>query len=231
MQLVSWNIQAEVCTTTTTDLFARKFTSYLEDLVLVGFKRVKLQLQVPQVPKSHSLQVKGGQFSTASRCYFTVTVWKKDTSPYLQSQWQEWTRCKDWKTGSWPQQCGRPLHGWAWRCCWTACPNCSKNRQKHQCQEEMWNWTTTLFLMSHRWGCLHHEFLVICHRSKERFVEKVPWDVLHHSSVACEDSLGIHNLPLFGNCADIPQAYSLQRAQTNVKKERKKRSNKWFVMW
>lgn len=71
------------------------------------------------------------------------------------------------------------------------------------------------------WGCLHHQFLVICHRSKERFVEKVPGDVLHHSSVACEDSLGIHNLPLFGNCADIPQAYSLQRAQRNVKKKEK----------
>lgn len=33
-----------------------KFISYLEDLVLVRFKRVELQLEVPQVPKSHGLQ-------------------------------------------------------------------------------------------------------------------------------------------------------------------------------
>lgn len=31
-------------------------TSYLEDLVLVRLKRVQLQLQVPQVPKSHGLK-------------------------------------------------------------------------------------------------------------------------------------------------------------------------------
>lgn len=81
----------------------------------------------PKEPQSAS---KRRPIQYSIKMLFTVTVWKKDASPYLQSQWQEWTRCKDWKTGSWPQQCGRPLHGWAWRCCWTACPNCSKNRQK-----------------------------------------------------------------------------------------------------
>lgn len=58
---------------------------------------------------------------------------------------------------------------------------------------------------------LHHKFLVIRHRSKERLVEQVPGDVLHHSGVACEDRFGVHNLPLFGNCADVPQTNSLKR--------------------
>lgn len=37
-------------------------TSYLEDLVLVRLKRVQLQLQVPQVPKSHGLKIKAVSF-------------------------------------------------------------------------------------------------------------------------------------------------------------------------
>lgn len=36
----------------------RRIFFYLEDLILVRLKRVQLQLQVSQVPKSHSLQNK-----------------------------------------------------------------------------------------------------------------------------------------------------------------------------
>lgn len=41
-----------------TILAQRPFLFYLEDLILVRLKRVQLQLQVSQVPKSHSLQKK-----------------------------------------------------------------------------------------------------------------------------------------------------------------------------
>lgn len=41
-------------------------------------------------------------------------------------------------------------------------------------------------------------------------MQEVPGDVLHNSSVACEDGLGIHNLSLFGNCANVPKTDSLQ---------------------
>lgn len=36
---------------------------------------------------------------------------KKRYRPCLQSQWLGWTRCRGWRTDSWPLQCGRPQHG------------------------------------------------------------------------------------------------------------------------
>lgn len=55
---------------------------------------------------------------------------KRAAPPYLQSQWPGWTRCRGWRTDSWPLQCERPLHGWASRYYWTACPSFTYNREK-----------------------------------------------------------------------------------------------------
>lgn len=50
----------------------------------------------------------------------------------------------------------------------------------------------------------HHEFLVIGHGAKERLVEQVPGDVLHHGGVAREDGLGVHYLSFLWHRADVP---------------------------
>lgn len=55
---------------------------------------------------------------------------KRAAPPYLQSQWPGWTRCRGWRTDSWPLQCERPLRDWAWRYYWTVCPSCTYNRGK-----------------------------------------------------------------------------------------------------
>lgn len=193
-------------------------------------ERVQLQLQVPQVPQSHSLKIKVVSFHWFKTLYkqdkistdpwtamCCVTGVQKADPLYLLSQWPVWTRCRDWRTGSWPQRCGRPLHGWAWRCCWTACPNCSKTkgtivREKVETEQQLC-FSQVISEVS-KYCCqveniLHHEFLVIGNRSKEWLMEQVPGDVLHHSSVACEDCLGVNNFSLLGHCADVPQAYSL----------------------
>lgn len=53
--------------------------------------------------------------------------------------------------------------------------------------------------------CLHHEFLVICYRSKEGLMKQVPGHILYHSGVAGEDGLSIDDLALFRHGADVPQ--------------------------
>lgn len=42
-------------------------------------------------------------------------------------------------------------------------------------------------------------------------MQKVPGNILHNSSVACEDGLGIHDLSLLGNRANVPKTDSLQK--------------------
>lgn len=61
-----------------------------------------------------------------TECTFLYSNMHQLDPPYLQSQWPGWTHCRDWRTDSWPQLCGHPLHGWAWRCGSTACPNCAR---------------------------------------------------------------------------------------------------------
>lgn len=41
-------------------------------------------------------------------------------------------------------------------------------------------------------------------------MKQVPGDILHHSGVAGEDGLGIHDFPLLWHCTDVPQTDSLQ---------------------
>ena len=50
------------------------------------------------------------------------------------------------------------------------------------------------------------QLLVVSHGTKERLVEKVPGDVLHHRSVSSENRLGVYDLVLLGGCVDVPQA-------------------------
>lgn len=53
-------------------------------------------------------------------------------------------------------------------------------------------------------------------------MKKVPGNVLHHSSVASEDGLGIDNLSLLGHSTDVPQTDSLKKTVRRDKKNNKK---------
>lgn len=190
---------------------------------------MQLQLQVPQVPKSHSLKRQAfwsGRFFLPDRMWSGVTV----NPPCLQSQWPGWTRCTDWMTGSSPQLCGRPLHGWVWTCCWTECPNCVKKNYKIIIKKKKkifkWPRKKNLTPVSNHiqqlcLQCSHHNFLVISHWSKNWLVKKVPGDVLHYWSVASEDGLGADNLSFLGDSADVPQTDCLEiRAEKQNKHEK-----------
>lgn len=41
-------------------------------------------------------------------------------------------------------------------------------------------------------------------------MQKVPGNILHNSSMACEDGLGVHDLPLLGNRANVPKTDGLR---------------------
>lgn len=148
-----------------------------------------------------------------TECTFLYSNMHQLDPPYLQSQWPGWTHCRDWRTDSWPQLCGHPLHGWAWRCGSTTCPSCARIYKSTSVERQ--------FELNNNF-CLSW-VIIVCfvlklltswvsgrrHRSKQWLVEQVPGNILHHGSVAGEDSLSIHNLSLLGDCADVPQADSL----------------------
>lgn len=49
-------------------------------------------------------------------------------------------------------------------------------------------------------------------------MQKVPGNILHNSSMACEDGLGIHDLSLLGNRANVPKTDSLREEAKMVRK-------------
>lgn len=177
-------------------------------------KWVQLQFKVPQIPKSHRLQKtketpRNHQFQ---QLFVTVLrkMFREKEQPHLICRASGQDELAVGVEGQTVDLCSVSVHCVAGlRCIIGPCvPALHTERKCWDGNKQTKKTSQKIFVLL---SSSHHEFLVISYWSKQGLMQKVPGNILHNSSMACEDGLGIHNLSLLGNRTDVPKTDSLRQ--------------------